>query len=334
MRPLAADVTQAAEAEEEELEEKSEEYSEEMQKRMGGFLTYRHEDGMNFAHVLDNLIVGSCLQKPADLDRLVDEEGVGTIYCLQKNSDMEWFQLDVRPIQARAAERGDVKHVRYPIRDFDAFDVRMQLPRAVALLLQETNAGRGKSYVHCTAGLGRAPATALAYMYWCRGMSLKEAHSLLTGVRPCNPNLAAIRAATCDLLFDKDSQCTVRIAVRRSGNARSIQVAGLDVGWGQPLDMTYDVETHRFVLDRALPPGRFPFKLIVDGRWTYSADHPTYKDNDNINNYVDVVPDISDSGVVAARKRLLSEECNLTTAEREIMMRELLAMDVQPSPGS
>lgn len=30
---------------------------------------YRHEDGMNYAHVLDDLIVGSCLQTPADLDK-------------------------------------------------------------------------------------------------------------------------------------------------------------------------------------------------------------------------------------------------------------------------
>ena len=54
-------------AEQEEV--KSDEYSVEMQQKMGGFLTYRHEDGMNFALVLDNLIVGSCLQTPVDLDR-------------------------------------------------------------------------------------------------------------------------------------------------------------------------------------------------------------------------------------------------------------------------
>ena len=40
-----------------------------MQARMGSPLTYNHEAGMNFAHVLDDLMVGSCLQTPADLDR-------------------------------------------------------------------------------------------------------------------------------------------------------------------------------------------------------------------------------------------------------------------------
>jgi len=33
-----------------------------MQAKMGTGLTYRHEDGMNWHHILPDLIVGSCLQ--------------------------------------------------------------------------------------------------------------------------------------------------------------------------------------------------------------------------------------------------------------------------------
>lgn len=40
-----------------------------MQNKMGGSLTYRHEDGMNFAYITDEVIVGSCLQNVQDLDR-------------------------------------------------------------------------------------------------------------------------------------------------------------------------------------------------------------------------------------------------------------------------
>ena len=54
------------------------------------------------------------------------------------------------------------------------------------------------------------------------------------------------------------------------------QIAGLDVGWGQQIDMDYDARTHRYVVTRSLPPGRYPFKFIMDGHWTYSADHPTF----------------------------------------------------------
>lgn len=58
-----------AEEEETDEEDKSAEYSDVMQQRMGSSLTYRHEDGMNYAEILENLVVGSCLQTPEDVDR-------------------------------------------------------------------------------------------------------------------------------------------------------------------------------------------------------------------------------------------------------------------------
>lgn len=52
---------------------------------------------------------------------------MGAILNLQEDSDMAYFELDVAPIRQRCAERGDVTHLRYPIRDFDPFDLRMKL---------------------------------------------------------------------------------------------------------------------------------------------------------------------------------------------------------------
>lgn len=44
----------------------------------------------------------------------------------------------------------------------------------------------------------------------------------------------------------------------------SLQVAGLDVGWGQQLDMARDERyLHRFLLRRQLPPGTYQFKFII-----------------------------------------------------------------------
>ena len=45
------------------------------------------------------------------------------------------------------------------------------------------------------AGLGRAPAVALAYMWWVKGMPLNEAFEHLRSLRPCSPKLFAIRQA-------------------------------------------------------------------------------------------------------------------------------------------
>ena len=61
-------------------EDLSDKYTDVMQERMGSaVLTYRHEDGTNFSRILEDLIVGSCLQQPADVDRrvCVGAPGVG-----------------------------------------------------------------------------------------------------------------------------------------------------------------------------------------------------------------------------------------------------------------
>lgn len=79
--------------------------------------------------------------------------GVGTIFCLQEDSDMAYFNLDINPIIKRCEERGDIKHVRFSIRDFDPFSLRQRLPEAVAILVKEAASGQSKLYIHCTAGL-------------------------------------------------------------------------------------------------------------------------------------------------------------------------------------
>ena len=47
------------------------------------------------------------------------------------------------------------------IRDFDAFDLRLRLPAVVSKLHKLINCNGGVTYIHCTAGLGRAPAVAV-----------------------------------------------------------------------------------------------------------------------------------------------------------------------------
>jgi len=59
--------------------------------------------------------------------------------------------------------------------------------------------GKGRVYVHCSAGLGRAPGVSIAYMYWFCDMNLNTAYDTLVSKRPCGPNKGAIRGATYDL---------------------------------------------------------------------------------------------------------------------------------------
>lgn len=72
---------------------------------------------------------------------------------------MEWFNLDFEAINARAMERGDIRIVRFPVRDFDPFDLRKKLPKAITKLAQVHAAGKGTLYIHCTAGTSRSAMT-------------------------------------------------------------------------------------------------------------------------------------------------------------------------------
>jgi hypothetical protein len=102
-------------------------------------------------------------------------------------------------------------------------DLRQKLPKAVTALAKAHDPRNGIAYIHCTAGLGRAPATALAYMYWLRGWQLPEALEALTSKRRCSPRVEAIRAATADLLTDS-RPCQLTVGIRRRGTAQTFQV--------------------------------------------------------------------------------------------------------------
>ncbi|KAK7837342.1 phosphoglucan phosphatase dsp4, partial [Quercus suber] len=96
-------------------EEKSETYSSNMTEAMGAVLTYRHELGMNYNFIRPDLIVGSCLQTPEDVDKL-RSIGVKTIFCLQQNSDLEYFGVDINGIREYANTYDDIQHLRAEIR--------------------------------------------------------------------------------------------------------------------------------------------------------------------------------------------------------------------------
>jgi len=306
---------------------KSDEYSDVMSSRMGAALTYRHEDGMNYNRILEDLIVGSCLQQATDVDILADKEGVRTVMCLQEDSDMAYFSLDVAPIRSRCTSRSDIAHMRHAIRDFDPFSLRRRLPGAVALLSQQATARGGTSYVHCTAGLGRAPATALAYMWWIKDIPLDDAYALLTGIRPCKPKADAIREAAVDMLYGK-GPLPVTLTITRRGTAQRVEVAGLDVGWGQSVPLTPNQKFKSLSVKRNLPPGKYQFKFIWDGIWGPCLNHLTMVDGDNLNNYI-IVPD-EDLGeeVAAARRRIRAPGGNLTAAESQTIKKKLETMNV------
>ncbi|KAL4190998.1 hypothetical protein AMTRI_Chr07g78640 [Amborella trichopoda] len=286
-----------------EKSEKSEIYSSNMTQAMGAVLTYRHELGMNYNFILPDIIVGSCLQTPGDVDKL-REIGVKTIFCLQQDSDLEYFGLDIKAIQEYAKQYDDIHHYRAEIRDFDAFDLRMRLPEVVNKLYKAMNSNGGVTYVHCTAGLGRAPAVTLAYMFWVQGYKLGEANRLL--------QLTGRAKKLVTLKWE-------------GANYSSVEISGLDIGWGQKIPLTLDEEQGSWILHRELPEGHYEYKYIIDGKWTCNPDDLVTKPNrdGHVNNYIDVCDDGLDDATRELRKRLMDDNVDLTKEER-LLIREFL----------
>lgn len=69
-------------------------------------------------------------------------------------------------------------------RDFDAFDLRKRLPAVISKLYKAINRNGGVTYIHCTAGLGRAPAVAV-----CMSVSFLKCDFILTGHSYFSSNL-------------------------------------------------------------------------------------------------------------------------------------------------
>ena len=66
----AFDKKESAKADVVDTEDLSGSYTTEMQEQMeDDSLVYRHDRGMNYAYLADDIIVGSCLQTPVDVDK-------------------------------------------------------------------------------------------------------------------------------------------------------------------------------------------------------------------------------------------------------------------------
>ncbi|CAL5404298.1 unnamed protein product [Camellia sinensis] len=326
-------------------EEKSEIYSHNMTEAMGAVLTYKHELGMNYNFIRPDLIVGSCLQAPYDVDKL-RSIGVKTIFCLQQDSDLEYFGVDITGIREYADTYDDIQHLRAEIRDFDAFDLRMRLPAVVSKLHKAISRNGGVTYIHCTAGLGRAPAVALAHMFWFDGYKLTDGHSLLLSKRLCCPKLDAIKSATADIILpncvlmllhdrlkclswsviamvvfvssenEEEKSKSREIGSLRKrlvtltwkgSNCSTVEVSGLDIGWGQRMPLKYDNEQCLWILQRKMLEGRYEYKYIIDGEWTcnsYELVTPANKDG-HVNNYVELdIEGGNGSSVTSCRRKI------------------------------
>jgi len=86
-----------------------------------------------------------------------------------------------------------ISPVHYPIHDFNEEDLKSKLYKGACLLKEMLDEGL-QVYVHCTAGMGRAPAVVLVYMCLFLDYDPDEADAFVKSYRKVSvPNLRAVK---------------------------------------------------------------------------------------------------------------------------------------------
>ena len=127
-------------------------------------------------------VVGSGPREPSDLDTLRVETRASAILSVQHDDCLAQQGID-DPGLVRYGRRLGLTMERCPLRDFDPADQQRGLPTAVRTLYGLLRQGH-RVYVHCTAGINRAPRVVLAYLTLVEGIGLEEAMTLLVHARP------------------------------------------------------------------------------------------------------------------------------------------------------
>ena len=137
---------------------------------------------LNWGEITPAIVIGSCPMTPSDLERIQTEAGTTAVLSIQHDDCHAYWEIDFPEMAAKGAQLG-LSMARCPIRDFDIEDMRRHLPRAIALLAGLQACGH-RTYVHCTAGLGRAPLTVLGYLTLVEGLDPEDAIQLILKGRP------------------------------------------------------------------------------------------------------------------------------------------------------
>ena len=163
-----------------------------------------------------------------DLERIHSETGVSGVLSLQHDDCLSYWRIDYDELK-KTADRLRIEMVRCPIIDYDVPDMRRNLPNAVSSLAYLTTQGH-KTYIHCTAGLGRAPLTVLAYLTWLKTLQPDDAIRLILNGRPgAVPAWEALYGSREDMIrmyrpnFEKNAYILYQQGINNNSEADWIQ---------------------------------------------------------------------------------------------------------------
>ncbi|MGD0076955.1 MAG: dual specificity protein phosphatase family protein [Candidatus Binataceae bacterium] len=151
---------------------------------LNGVRSTRGDRPPSVTELLPELLIGE-YPRVEDIGWLKTTHAVTAVHNLQDDDDLRIYGLNAAAL-ADACAQASMRMVRTPIPDGSAHQFSMHLEPALAALRALTEAGE-RVYMHCNAGMNRAPTLAIAFMHACRGMSLDEALVHVKDRRACGP---------------------------------------------------------------------------------------------------------------------------------------------------
>jgi atypical dual specificity phosphatase len=143
------------------------------------------------AVILPALRIGECA-RPEDVAWLRREHAVSAVVSLQDDGDLLHKGLRLNALRAAYREQ-EVAFHRVPIADGDAAMLGARLDEVVRLLHDLLATGESV-FLHCNAGLNRAPTVAIAYLHVHCGYALEEARDFVKARRACVPYWSVLSA--------------------------------------------------------------------------------------------------------------------------------------------
>lgn len=155
---------------------------------------------INFSRLESNIFIGSAPQTNVDATRLKQMK-ITAVLSLQSDADFKSHRIDWKKLQS-SYQYNDIAVQRFPIIDFDESDLGNKLTDPVQALNALLAVGH-RVYVHCNAGVCRAPATVLTYLCYFRGMSVEQGLEYIRSQRPqAHPYIGAVEKALAKLAVE------------------------------------------------------------------------------------------------------------------------------------
>ncbi len=150
----------------------------------------RASEQPDLSEVHPKLLVGA-YPIPVNARWLNQCHAVTAVVNLQDDGDLRSKGLQLSELEA-AYDHARIVFSRVPITDYDPSSLVAQLERAIDAVDTFIRDGH-RVYLHCNAGVNRAPTVAIAWLHARGGLSLAEAYDLVRQRRPCAPYVEVLK---------------------------------------------------------------------------------------------------------------------------------------------